>query len=189
MFKETKIESNGYLGMHFLWPHVKAFWTVKRPLLVSQRKGFIWKWPQWHAFSFVEGLNWTHKSGAMTKVHGFEQWISLLGCCWELQPTTALEPCEWLNKLLRIVWPNFIEPKLVRKLLSSLQVHLWCSLKTPSFVGKLLWPWPLDHSRKFFQDCDFVGFSWKVSSSCCHCQPVIACILYCNPWLYSICNL
>ncbi|GLJ11106.1 hypothetical protein SUGI_0143120 [Cryptomeria japonica] len=27
-------------------------------------------------------------------------------------PTTPLEPCEWFNKLLMAVWPNFIEPKL-----------------------------------------------------------------------------
>jgi hypothetical protein len=41
MFKETKTESNSYLAMHSLCAHVKAFCTVKRPLLVSQRKGFI----------------------------------------------------------------------------------------------------------------------------------------------------
>ncbi len=93
----------------------------------------------------MEGLNWTHKSGAAKKVHGFEQWISLLGCCWELQPTTALEPCEWLNKLLRIVWPNFIEPKLVQKLLSSLQVHLDAPWQHPLLLGSCygLDPWTI----------------------------------------------
>lgn len=30
-------------------------------------------------------------------------------------PTTPLEPCEWLNKLLFAVWPNFIEPKLTER--------------------------------------------------------------------------
>ncbi|KAL2630102.1 hypothetical protein R1flu_014788 [Riccia fluitans] len=37
------------------------------------------------------------------------------------QPDTAREPCEWLNKLLLYVWPNFIEPKLVQKLLLLVQ--------------------------------------------------------------------
>lgn len=34
-------------------------------------------------------------------------------------PTTPLEPCEWLNKLLFAVWPNFIEPKLTQKFVNS----------------------------------------------------------------------
>ncbi|CAM6090440.1 unnamed protein product [Calypogeia fissa] len=37
------------------------------------------------------------------------------------QPDTAREPTEWLNKLILNVWPNFIEPKLVRKLLRIVQ--------------------------------------------------------------------
>ncbi|KAI5064374.1 hypothetical protein GOP47_0021044 [Adiantum capillus-veneris] len=31
------------------------------------------------------------------------------------QPITPLEPCEWLNKLLMSVWPNYLEPKLSHK--------------------------------------------------------------------------
>lgn len=38
------------------------------------------------------------------------------------QPSTPVEPCEWLNKMLTNVWANFMEPKLVRKLLASVQV-------------------------------------------------------------------
>jgi len=38
------------------------------------------------------------------------------------QPSTPIEPCEWLNKMLMNVWPNFMEPKLVRRLLHSVQV-------------------------------------------------------------------
>ncbi|CAK9876092.1 unnamed protein product [Sphagnum jensenii] len=51
------------------------------------------------------------------------------------QPTTPLEPCEWLNKLLMTVWPNFIEPKIVRKLLSSLQKKI--KEKKPKTVHSL----------------------------------------------------
>ncbi|KAG0567966.1 hypothetical protein KC19_7G175800 [Ceratodon purpureus] len=40
------------------------------------------------------------------------------------QPSTPVEPCEWLNKMLTNVWANFMEPKLVRKLLASVQKRL-----------------------------------------------------------------
>ncbi|KAJ7538397.1 hypothetical protein O6H91_11G046200 [Diphasiastrum complanatum] len=40
------------------------------------------------------------------------------------QPTTPIEPCEWLNKLLMYVWPNFFEPKLAHKFLSLVQKRI-----------------------------------------------------------------
>ncbi|KAJ7294164.1 hypothetical protein O6H91_Y274600 [Diphasiastrum complanatum] len=40
------------------------------------------------------------------------------------QPTTPIEPCEWLNKLLMYVWPNFLEPKLSKKMLSLVQKRI-----------------------------------------------------------------
>ncbi len=39
-----------------------------------------------------------------------------------IQPNTPLEPSEWVNKMLTNVWPNFIEPKLVHKLVISVAV-------------------------------------------------------------------
>ncbi|KAM0880166.1 hypothetical protein ACQ4PT_033790 [Festuca glaucescens] len=36
-------------------------------------------------------------------------------------PTTPIEPCEWLNKLLIEVWPNYMEPKLSRKFQSTVE--------------------------------------------------------------------
>lgn len=41
-----------------------------------------------------------------------------------LQPRTPLEPCEWLNKLLMDIWPNFIEPKLSYKFSSIVEVRI-----------------------------------------------------------------
>jgi hypothetical protein len=38
------------------------------------------------------------------------------------QPSTPVEPCEWLNKMLTNVWAYFMELKLVQKLLASVQV-------------------------------------------------------------------
>lgn len=49
--------------------------------------------------------------------------ISLLSPC-HLQPRTPLEPCEWLNKLLMDIWPNFIEPKLSFKFSSIVEVRI-----------------------------------------------------------------
>ncbi|WOL02840.1 hypothetical protein Cni_G11559 [Canna indica] len=39
-------------------------------------------------------------------------------------PVTPLEPCEWLNKLLVDVWPNFMEPKLSKKFFSMVEKRL-----------------------------------------------------------------
>ncbi|KAI5005194.1 hypothetical protein ZWY2020_032437 [Hordeum vulgare] len=39
-------------------------------------------------------------------------------------PTTPIEPCEWLNKLLIEVWPNYMEPKLLKKFQSIVERRL-----------------------------------------------------------------
>ncbi|OEL23269.1 hypothetical protein BAE44_0015712 [Dichanthelium oligosanthes] len=36
-------------------------------------------------------------------------------------PTTPIEPCEWLNKLLLEVWPNYMEPKLSSRFQSTVE--------------------------------------------------------------------
>ncbi|KVI04450.1 C2 calcium-dependent membrane targeting [Cynara cardunculus var. scolymus] len=41
-----------------------------------------------------------------------------------VDPTTPLEHCEWLNKLLIEVWPNFISPKLSLKFSSIVEKRL-----------------------------------------------------------------
>jgi len=42
-------------------------------------------------------------------------------------PTTPIEPCEWLNKLLLEVWPNYMEPKLSKRFQSTVEV-CFCNL-------------------------------------------------------------
>ncbi|XP_024992068.1 extended synaptotagmin-1 [Cynara cardunculus var. scolymus] len=42
----------------------------------------------------------------------------------QTSPTTPLEHCEWLNKLLIEVWPNFISPKLSLKFSSIVEKRL-----------------------------------------------------------------
>nr|CAB3476439.1 unnamed protein product [Digitaria exilis] len=39
-------------------------------------------------------------------------------------PTTPIEPCEWLNKLLLEVWPNYMEPKLSSRFQSTVERRL-----------------------------------------------------------------
>lgn len=39
-------------------------------------------------------------------------------------PITPLEPCEWLNKLLTEVWPNYINPKLSSRFSSIVEKRL-----------------------------------------------------------------
>lgn len=50
------------------------------------------------------------------------------------QPTTPLEPCEWLNKLLFVVWPNFIEPKLTEKFVKNMQVSYSVAIIVHKFI-------------------------------------------------------
>lgn len=39
-----------------------------------------------------------------------------------MQPTTPVEHCEWLNKLLIEAWPNYIGPKLSLRFSSIVEV-------------------------------------------------------------------
>nr|CAB3472369.1 unnamed protein product [Digitaria exilis] len=38
-------------------------------------------------------------------------------------PTTPIEPCEWLNKLLLEVWPNYMEPKLSSRFQTTVELY------------------------------------------------------------------
>lgn len=40
-----------------------------------------------------------------------------------VQATTPLEQCEWLNKLLIEVWPNYISPRLSLRFSSIVEVN------------------------------------------------------------------
>ncbi|XP_010916384.1 uncharacterized protein [Elaeis guineensis] len=50
-------------------------------------------------------------------------------------PITPLEPCEWLNKLLMEVWPNFMEPKLSKRFSSIVERHL--KNRKPKLIEKI----------------------------------------------------
>ncbi|KAJ1282797.1 hypothetical protein BS78_03G079300 [Paspalum vaginatum] len=50
-------------------------------------------------------------------------------------PTTPIEPCEWLNKLLSEVWPNYMEPKLSRRFQSTVERRL--KNRKPKLIDKI----------------------------------------------------
>ncbi|XP_057749904.1 synaptotagmin-4-like [Arachis stenosperma] len=50
-------------------------------------------------------------------------------------PATPLEHCEWLNKLLTQVWPNYFNPKLSRRLSAIVEKRL--KLRKPSLIEKV----------------------------------------------------
>jgi hypothetical protein len=51
-----------------------------------------------------------------------------------LLATTPTEPCEWLNKLLLDIWPNYIESKLSKKFQSTVEVNVCIHFFTLHFV-------------------------------------------------------
>ncbi|KAL5228818.1 hypothetical protein ABZP36_017083 [Zizania latifolia] len=50
-------------------------------------------------------------------------------------PTTPIEPCEWLNKLLVEVWPNYMEPKLGKRFQSIVERRL--KSRKPKLIDKI----------------------------------------------------
>ncbi|KAK1301656.1 hypothetical protein QJS10_CPB12g00356 [Acorus calamus] len=98
----------------FLVPLVLLAWAIERwlvpfsnwvPLIVA-----VWATIQHGRFQrqiLVEDLN--HK------------WRRLV---LDTLPVTPLEPCEWLNKLLMEVWPNYMDPKLSKKFSSIVERRL-----------------------------------------------------------------
>ncbi|KAG0500143.1 hypothetical protein HPP92_000215 [Vanilla planifolia] len=50
-------------------------------------------------------------------------------------PVTPFEPCEWLNKLLMEVWPNYMEPRLSHRLSSMVERRL--KNRKPKLIEKL----------------------------------------------------
>ncbi|KAF8724554.1 hypothetical protein HU200_020814 [Digitaria exilis] len=50
-------------------------------------------------------------------------------------PTTPIEPCEWLNKLLLEVWPNYMEPKLSSRFQTTVERRL--KNRKPKLIDKI----------------------------------------------------
>ncbi|KAI9088049.1 hypothetical protein K1719_030026 [Acacia pycnantha] len=52
-----------------------------------------------------------------------------------ISPSTPLEHCEWLNKLLTEIWPNFLNPKLSTRLSDIVEKRL--KLRKPKLIERV----------------------------------------------------
>lgn len=52
-----------------------------------------------------------------------------------IQPLTPLEPCEWLNKLLINLWPNYMEPKLSHRFAAMMMKKF--EARKPKFIENI----------------------------------------------------
>eukprot|EP00252_Welwitschia_mirabilis_P021688 TRINITY_DN5627_c0_g1_i1.p1 TRINITY_DN5627_c0_g1~~TRINITY_DN5627_c0_g1_i1.p1 ORF type:complete len:842 (-),score=186.13 TRINITY_DN5627_c0_g1_i1:179-2704(-) len=89
-------------------------------------------------------------------------------------PTTPLEPCEWLNKILSIVWPNFLEPKLSNRFLKimlrrlkdrkprfieSIEVQEFSLGSSPPTIGLQRTYWSTSNNQPVLH----MGFEWDTN--------------------------
>ncbi|XP_078438859.1 C2 domain-containing protein [Wolffia australiana] len=106
-------------------PMVVVLWLAERwiapfsnwvPLVVA-----IWTTIQYERFQrrqIIEDIN-----------HKWQQLVT------STSPTTPNEPCEWLNKLVIDIWPNFLDPKISRTISSIVAKRL--KYKKPPFLEKI----------------------------------------------------
>ncbi|XP_042964292.1 synaptotagmin-5-like isoform X2 [Carya illinoinensis] len=148
----------------FLIPLILFAWAIERwvfsfsnwvPLTVA-----VWATIQYGSYQrriLVEDLN--------------EKWKRVL---WNTSPITPLEHCEWFNKLLMEVWPNYINPKLsirfssiIEKRLKQLKSRLIekielleCSLgSSPPSLGLYGIRWSISGDRRIMR----LGFDWDTT--------------------------
>ncbi|KAG9448930.1 hypothetical protein H6P81_008895 [Aristolochia fimbriata] len=112
-------------SLPFVLPLVFVAWALERwivrfsnwvPLAVA-----VWAMIQYGKFQrriLVEDLN--------------KKWTRLI---LNTLPITPLEPCEWLNKLLMEVWPNYLEPKFSRNFSSIVERRL--KHRRPRFIESI----------------------------------------------------
>ncbi|GAV69274.1 C2 domain-containing protein [Cephalotus follicularis] len=98
----------------FLIPLMLLFWSIERwvfslsnwvPLVLAVWATFQYASYQRHIQ--MDDLN--------------EKWKRII---FRTSPTTPLEHCEWLNKLLIDVWPNFLNPKISAKFSTIVEKRL-----------------------------------------------------------------
>ncbi|CAL5442242.1 unnamed protein product [Camellia sinensis] len=98
----------------FILPLILVVWVIEKwvfsfsnwvPLVVT-----VWATIQYSSYQrqiHVEDLN--------------RKWKQVI---LHMSPVTPLEPCEWLNKLLMEIWPNYIHPKLCTRFSSIVEQRL-----------------------------------------------------------------
>lgn len=93
----------------------------------------------------------------------------------QTSPTTPLEHCEWLNKLLIEIWPNFISPKLSlkfssivekrlkhrkTKLIERIELQEFSLGSTPPILGMHGAQWSTSGDQRFIR----MGFDWDTTN-------------------------
>ncbi|MQL77589.1 hypothetical protein Taro_010003 [Colocasia esculenta] len=135
----------------FLVPLVALAWAVERwlvpfsnwvPLAVA-----VWATIQYGKFQrqqLVEDLN--------------KKWKQLI---LNTSPMTPLEPCEWLNKLLLEVWPNFMDPMLSRRFSSIEKIELqdFSLGSSPPTLGTRGVHWFTSGEQRVLR----MGFTWDTN--------------------------
>ncbi|EFJ29672.1 plant synaptotagmin [Selaginella moellendorffii] len=87
------------------------------------------------------------------------------------QPTTPLEPCEWFNKLVLCIWPNYLEKRLSSRFrtlvqrrvkekkprpIQTIEVHDFDLGKAPPLFGLQRTFWSLEDCQPVLH----MGFEW-----------------------------
>ncbi|KAG7942108.1 hypothetical protein I3843_16G082900 [Carya illinoinensis] len=148
----------------FLIPLILFAWAIERwvfsfsnwvPLTVA-----VWATIQYGSYQrriLVEDLN--------------EKWKRVQ---WNTSPITPLEHCEWFNKLLMEVWPNYINPKLSIRFSSIIEKRLKqrksrliekielleCSLgSSPPSLGLYGIRWSISGDQRIMR----LGFDWDTT--------------------------
>ncbi|KAM5571170.1 synaptotagmin-5 [Rosa sericea] len=103
----------------------KPFLPVLIPLVL-----FAWAIERW-VFSFSNWVPLAVAVWATVQYGNYQRRIIVedLNKKWKrvilnTSPITPLEPCEWLNKMLTEVWPNYINPKLSSRFSSIVEKRL-----------------------------------------------------------------
>jgi len=80
------------------------------------------------------------------------------------QPVTPLEHCEWLNKLLMEIWPNYINPKLSMRFSSMVEVTVVFLFFFDNLMFSLILDFCPTNPQKVH--CHCIGMSIFLGYSC-----------------------
>ncbi|XP_049934628.1 synaptotagmin-5 isoform X2 [Nymphaea colorata] len=112
-------------SLQFLMPLFLLMWAIERWILPSSSFLLV-------AFVVWATLQYGNFQHQILAEELKKKWIHLL---LNTTPTTPLESCQWLNKLLVQVWPNVVAPKLSKHFSAVLQKHI--RIRKPKLVRRI----------------------------------------------------
>ncbi|KAG6589542.1 Synaptotagmin-5, partial [Cucurbita argyrosperma subsp. sororia] len=117
--------------------------VMEKPFLLYLAPLFLlaWAFEKW-VFSFSNWIPLAIAVWATLQYGNFQRQLVVeeLNKKWkkivlDTSPTTPLEHCEWLNKLLTEIWPNYINPKLSSKFSSIVEKRL--KHRRPTLIDRI----------------------------------------------------